>query len=333
MISKSDLRDAVHFILRQEAEDALLRKNPDVYYGWVPPTDDEPGYWLGAADEQQAEYQLDLAQVAYKAACENTWSDTDNVELQRAVDLAAARRDAAQAKLDEVKAYRERVVEARREQLINRRVAKLFMKTYRKATTLDWDLYDPSIPDSLRNYVLRQLARGPLAPTSMVFLYLTVQSTKQHGEDFQTEALTAYDHLVDNPLATAMLDIDVDDDEPSKQRRAYIRELQAQAVRDRRAPAHENKDPRDVLADFEYHGLPEQLGAMWISKDENCCQHCKQGLRVRMVHSGGGYRYATVCPNFAEDRLCHFETESPEFSSRKALRQWATVEWATTQAA
>jgi hypothetical protein len=333
MMSKHDVREVVAYLLRQQAEDALQRKNPDVYYGWVPPIDDQPGYWLGEADEKNAEYQLTLAEIGYKAAAENTWTDPDNADLLRALELAAVRRDDARAKLDDVKAYRDRVIEARREHLINRRVGKLFLKTYRKAVSLDWDLYNPALPESLREYVLRQRSR-PLGPTSVVFLYLVVQSALEHGADFQTDALTGYDYLADNPLATCLLDVDLtEDDAPAKQRRVYIRELQAQAIRDRKPPAHENKDPRDVLADFEYHGLPEQLGAMWISKDDNCCQQCKQGLRVRMIHCGTGYRYATVCPNFADNAQCHYELESPEFSTRKALKQWASVEWATAQAA
>jgi hypothetical protein len=334
MLSKNDIRDAVHFLLREEAEASLLRKDPDVYYGWVPPTDEHDGYWLGEADERSAEYQLDLALVGLKAAGENTWSDPENPALVTAYELAKARVESCRTALDDVKAYRDRVISGRREQLINRRVAKLFLKTYRKAVKLDWDLYNPAIPQSLRDYCLRQLARGPLAPVSVVFLYLSVQSTLEHGADFQTEAITGQDYLIDNPLVSGGLDIDVPEDAPkAKQRRAYIRELQAQAIRDRRAPAHENRDPRDVLADFEYHGLPEQLGAMWINKDENCCDHCKQGVRVRMIHTSSGYRYATVCPNFRDEPRCHYELESPEFETRKALREWAMVEYATKQAA
>jgi hypothetical protein len=334
MISKTELRDAVAALLCMEAEAQLLRALPDVYYGWVPPTDEVPGHWLGEADERQAQYQLDLAQVAYKAAAERTWSDSENEDLQQALRLAEAARDAARATLDEVRTHRDRLVDAYRTQVLNRRVASLFLKTYRKAIALDWNLYHPAIPESLRAYAQRQLARGPLSPVSVVFLYLSVQSTIEHGEEFQTEAITGYDYLVDNPLATCLLNIDVPEDGSERAlRRAYVKELQAKAIRDRRADAHENKDPRDVLADFEYHGLPEQLGAMWISKDENCCSHCKQGVRVRMIHSGGGYRYATVCPNFQDDPQCHYEIESPEFSSRKALRSWAMEQVATEQAA
>jgi len=334
MLSKNDIRDAVNFLLRQEVEASLLRQNPDLYYGWVEPTEEQDGHWLGEADERSAEYQLDLALVGYKAAAENTWSDPDNAELQRALDLAQARVDSCRQALDEVKAHRDRLVEARREQYIARRVARLFVKTYHKATRLEWNLYHPAIPQSLREYCQRQLARGPLAPVSIVFLWLTIQSTLEHGEDFQTDAITGEDYLADNPLVTCTLNTNVlETQSQAKHRRAYIKELQLQAIRDRRAPAHENLDPRDVLADFEYHGLPEQLGAMWIDKPDNCCEQCKQGVRVRMIHTSKGYRYCTVCPNFQDDPRCTYEPLSPAFSTKKALKQWADVELATAKAA
>ena len=338
MLSKDDVRQAVTAMLREEVEARFLAKEPDMYYGWVAPALDPetdevtPGYWLGAADEAQARQRVEAAEAEYQAAARIQWHDPDNPALQRNVDLALAARQAAQANLDETRSYRERLIEGRREQLISRLVAKRFVRTYRLALVGEWELYHPAVPHDLRMYITRQLARTPLAPTSIVFLWLTLQDTIRHGEAHQTEAVTAYDHLVDNPLAVSSLDIDVPEDQPSAQRRAYLRELQAQAIRDRQPPAHENLDRRDILADFEYHGLPEQLGALWITKDEEC-PHCHQGVRVRMVHEGAGYRYVKVCPNYAHNERCLYDPCSPLRASRKDLRDWATVEWATTQAA
>jgi hypothetical protein len=338
MLSKKDVRAAVHALLFDMEHDALLRRNPDIYHGWVAPVVDEetgedtPGYWLGEADERQAEYRLDLAEVAYKTACEATWSNPDDVKTQQAADHARALRDEAKAQYYTTKDHRARVVADRRNIVLERRVASRFVKTYRKSMALDWDLYHTAIPESLRRYVMRQLSR-PLSPTSRVFLWLTVQDTIKHGDEFQTEALTAHDYLADNPLVQSYLDIDVPEDEPSRAQRAYVRELQAQAVRDRMASGHENKDSRDILKDFEYHGLPEQLGAMWIDKGEEQCPHCQQGVRVRMIHSGSGYRYAAVCPNYKDNTQCRFDEVSPKMSSRKALRDWAVVEAALAQSA
>lgn len=338
MLSKDDVRHAVSALLRLEVEDRLQRKLPDVYYGWVSPTADPetgkevPGYWMGDADIKQAEYRLAMAQVRCRAVNHTTWSDDEADEMRRAQAQADAAVAEAARNLEEVRAFTERAIEARREQLINRRVAKLFLKTYRKAVTMEWDLYNAAVPDSLRRYIQRQLARTPLAPTSVVFLWLVLESTIAHSDDFQTEAITAYNHLASNPLAVAALDIDVPEDEPSAVHRAYVRELQVEAIRDRRKPAHENLDRRDILADFEYHGMPEQLGAMWIEKGESC-PHCKQGLRVRMVNDGPGYRYAKVCPNYAEDAQCSYDPLSPMRATRRELRDWALVEWATEQAA
>lgn len=338
MLSKTDIRDSVHFMLRQQADATLYRKNPDVYHGWVPPQTDPntgkvtPGHWLGAADEELADQRLQLAKIAYKDADQATWGN-DDPALAKAAKLAEAKVQAAEQRLAEAREHRERLVDGRREQLLNRKIARLFLRAYRESLNLDWDLYNPSVPESLRRYVQRQLSR-PLGPTSRVYLYLLVKDTIQHGEDFQTESLTAYNHLADNPLAVASLDIDVADDEPSRQRRAYVRELQAQAIRDRQPPAHANLDPRDVLADFEYHGLPEQLGAMWITKDgPECCPNCKQQTKVRMVHAGTGFRWADVCPNYRTNKNCRYDVKSPVLESRKALRDWAAVEVATAAAA
>jgi len=336
MLTKDTVRHLVHQLLSDQVEQELLSKNPDMYYGWVAPaTDPEtgtttPGYWLGEADVAQAEYRVVTAELQLNGVSARL--DEADPSTLAAVEAAKANLRRAIAAVDEARSYAERTIEARRHQVINRRVAKRFIQYYRKATTLNWKLYDPAIPEGLRNYALRQLARGPIAPTSIVLLYLIIESTRQHGAEFQTQSLTAYNYLADNPLATAALDIDVPENLPSRAKRAYIRELQAEAIRARKGPAHQNYDPRDVLADFEYHGLPEQLGAMWITKDADCCDHCKQGLRVRMVHAGSGYRYAKVCPNYQEDTHCHYELMSPARASRKQLRDWAIVEWASGQA-
>jgi hypothetical protein len=336
MITKDNIRDSVHFLLRERAEASLRHHLPDVYYGWVPPAVEAdtgkeiPGYWLGAADEEHAKARLSHAEAMLSQA----EYDYRNNQLSDAqFEVVEAMVKAAEQNLREVELYRAKVVEGRREQLINRRVAKMFLREYRKASVLDWDLYNPAIPDNLRRYVQRQLSR-PLGPTSRVYLYLLVQETIAHGEDFQTEAITAHDYLADNPLVQGNLDIDVDEDDPYNQRRAYVRELQAKAIRDRVPPAHENYDTRDILADFQYDGLPEQLGAMWIDKNEdNSCDRCKQGLRVRMIHASTGFQWAKVCPNYAESIQCHNEPMSPILSTRRELRDWAVVEWATANVA
>jgi hypothetical protein len=336
MITKDDVRQLVHTMLAEQIEAELLYRDPDTYYGWVAPAHDPetgrktPGYWIGQSDIEEATYQVHLAEHNLERA-DNRLDPTDPASVASRA-AAAQNLTAARQRLDEATTFADRMAYERRQQVINRRVAKRFLRYHRKALVLDWKLHHPSIPESLRNYTLRQLARKPIAPTSLVFLYLIIESTREHGADFQTESLTTYNYLADNPLAVAALDIDVPENAPSKAKRAYIRELQAEAIRERQEPAHANRDPRDVLADFEYHGLPEQLGAMWINKDDNCCDQCRQGLRVRMIHSGSGYRYAKVCPNYRQNAKCHYETLSPVRETRKALKDWATVEWAADQA-
>jgi hypothetical protein len=329
MISKDAIRDAVYALLYEDANALLARRDPDAFHGWVP---GEPGHWLGQAEEDEARYRVAVAESQYRDAVNDSWSDPDNPAVKARVEAAQARQVEAQEALEQVQRYNQDLLAARRATLIHRLVARLFVRNYRRATRLEWDLYNPAVPDSLRRYVSRQLARGELAPTSMVFLYLILRDTVKHGMDYQTEAITGYDYLVDNPLVRGYLDIDATEDEPSRQRREYIRELQAQAIRDRVFTGHANKDPRDLLADFEYAGLPEQLGAMWIDKTD-ACPHCSQGVRIRMVHSGKGYRYAKVCPNYREDPQCAYETLSPVLETRKALRDWAAVEFAAARAA
>jgi hypothetical protein len=125
------------------------------------------------------------------------------------------------------------------------------------------------------------------------------------------------------------LDIDESEGNARREKRAYIRELQAKAIRDRATPSHENLDPRDALADFEYDGLPEQRGVLWLDKShDNSCYRCKQGLRVRIVHAAPGYRWAKVCPNYQNNPECHYEEVSPMRATRKELWDWAAVEMA-----
>lgn len=314
MMTKDDVRNTVYSMLYLEVEEAFASKQPDRYNGWVPEHVDPhtgvvtPSHWLGESDLKAAEHQLTLAELRAKHASEAEQAEAD------------AHVTACQDRLDECKAHVERMVAGYRHRLIDRFVAKRFLTLYRKAKALDWNLYDPSIPDNLRKYVKRQLDRG-VGPVSLVFLYLVVTSTQDHGANFQTESLTTYDYLADNPLAVASLDIDVSERHPAV-RKAYVRELRADAIRDRVAPAHPNLDPRDVLADFEYHGLPEQLGSMWIDKDHGCA-NCKQGIRTRIIHHGAGYRWATVCPNYQRNPNCHYDLKSPLMETRQQARDWA----------
>lgn len=333
MLTKQQVRDAVYALLYQDCEQRLLAKNPDRYYGWVeesvhPDTGEVvPAHWLGEQDVKDAEYAAAVAAERVRLTAQFTWANPDDAELLAQYDAARTAAAAAATRVDEVRSYRDRVVAEKRQQVVDRMVARQFVRVHRLASVVNWaeQLYNPAVPESLRRYVAKQLTRGPLAPVSLVFLYLTVQSTLEHADDFQVEAVTGYDYLADNPLAVSSLDINTPEDAPaSRQRRAYVRELQASAIRDRMAPAHENHDPRDLLADFEYHGLPEQLKALWITKDEDAsCPHCQQGVRVRTIHDGAGYRLARVCPNYAHDRQCLYDLLSPCLATRRQVRDWA----------
>jgi hypothetical protein len=321
MLTKHTIRDTVYAMLRTDAEELLARQSADFYHGW----DDVTGRWLGQEELERALHQETLAELFYNTT--SSEYDADCQDKRSALEVATYRLEQARERVWEVQAYNQRLVEARREQVLHRRVAKMFLRAYRRARSLEWDVYHPSVPESLRSYVQRQLGRGTLSPTSMVFLWLTLADTVKHGEDFQTEAITGCNHLLENPFVRASLNIDAPEDKPTEERRQYVRELQAQMVRDRRERAHESYDPRDALSDFQYDGLPDQLGAMWIDKDD-ACPRCQQGLRIRVLHSGVGYRFVKACPNYADDAECNYEALSPVVATRKALHEWAAAEWA-----
>ena len=316
MLTKNDVRSTVHALLREDATAAFLSGDPDAFYGWVKPKtlDDGtvvPGYWLGTAEKAASDHAVAMARIDH----ERTPADLDLAERYAA---AVRARDALEHEV-------EHQITFRREVFIERRVAKEFITAYRKASVLNWNLYHPAIPEDLREYVQRQRARGAVAPTSVVLLYLLVQSTIEHGRTFQVNAPTGENHLVNIPLARTDLDIEAVENEPSKQRRQYIKALQAVRAAETRAPAHANGDRRDALADFEYHGLPEQLGALWIDKADGC-PTCGQPLQVKMVHAQHGFRYATVCANYRKG--CTNIPKTPIYTTRRAVRDHAVVEWA-----
>lgn len=339
MLTKTDVRAMVHALLAEQVADAFLRKQPDEYYGYVPPQTRKdgttvPGYWLGEPDKQAAKAAMQQARIDFDCAV-TTLEHTDPANAFHAVaraqaDAAAAAYYASVRRYEDVALTADRAIEARRQLIIERRVAKLFYRMYQRACKFDWDLYNPAIPEDLRRYVIRQRQRGVMSPTSIVLLYLITQHTIEHGEDFQQLAMSGQDYLVTNPLVTADLDIEAVENEPSKQRKQYLKALQYQLAYEAKPPAHENYDQRDALADFEYHGLPEQLGALWLDKDGGC-EKCGTPMRVKMIHAKGGYRYATVCSNYRTG--CYLDPQSPIFATRREVRDWAIVEWATTQAA
>lgn len=343
-ITRDQVQQCVYVILRERAEDIILRKQPDEYYGWVPDqyTKDgelvERAHWIGERDETTAKQALADAQ-RHLARCQRDQQEAryfhettpveDAVLTQAKVQLCEA--EAHLAKVQHVNAL---AITKRRELMIERKAKNLFLRLYQKARAVPWDLYHPAVSTDLRRYLTFWKDKPGLTPSSVVFLYLVLQETIAHGESHQVDAITGYDHLAKIPLMRARLDVEACEDEPSRADQEYVRALQAQMRYDARPDAHENGDRRDVLADWQYDGLPDQLGALVLDKnDGHECANCHEKITTKTVHSPKGYAVAEVCPNHKTKAGCTHAPVTPRFATKTQLREFLCLQWALAEAA
>ncbi len=343
-ITREQVQQAVYAILRQRAEETILAKTPDEYYGWVPPKKNEqgtvtiPGHWLGEQHETTAKQAVADAEARLaeaKRELHRARYEHDNWNVEEAVLVqATAQLTHARDQLSHVQRVNALAIEKRREDMIERRAKRLFLELYRRATTLQWNLYHPAISQDLRRYIKYWREQPGLTPTSVVFLYIVLLETIAHGEMYQTDAITGYDYMAKIPLVRSTLDVNAAEDEPSRADREYTRALQTQIKYDLRPDAHENGDRRDVLADWQYDGLPEQLGALWLDKnDGHECRNCHEKLVTKTVHNPKGYALAEVCPNHKHKAGCTHRPLTPRFETKTALRDHLCIEWAMSTAA
>lgn len=309
---RDTIQHYVRILLEEKARDVLLRKHEDYYYGWVD-EGDNTGHWLGAAHEHRAKQYLADTEAAYDQARADAAGVTDPTD-PRAVAKHQAERDLAKARhqLDRITRHIDAAIEKRRELRIRKLVTQMFLKYYRRARTQAWPLYDPGVPADIRAYVSRWKDRPTLTPTSLVFLWLVVEECRDHATTMSLQGFGTTDWLAAMPLIQSGLDTDAAEDEPSYAQRQYIRTLQ----RPDPAPAHENLDPRDILAGYPYDGHTED--------ETDRCPTCQGYRRERTIEVRGKYQRAIACDNWAT--TCAFDTTSPSFKTKQDLRDHLVVE-------
>lgn len=350
-ITREQVQQFVHIHLREQAETFLLNKSPDEYYGWVPPVTEShvsptlgetitvvsPGHWLGERDEliaRQAVIDAERHLGVATAALTRAKYDYENADPEQVVfDAACTALTHAKAHLERTYLVSAYAIEKRRALVIERDAARLFKQHYRLAMTTTWDLYHAAISNDLRRYLkFWSKKRTTLSPSSVVYLYLVLLDTIQHGESFQTTAITGLNYLAQIPLVRSGLDVNACEDEPSLADRQYVNALQSELRIDMRPDAHENGDRRDARADFQYDGLPDQLGALWLDKnDGNECPTCGDKLTTKTVHSPRGYALAEVCPNHKSRAGCTHRPLTPRFDTKTQLRDHLCIEWALSK--
>lgn len=314
-MEQKEIAAYVRMILTEKATDILLRNDPDFYYGW------SNDHWLGEKLELKAKEALSSAERRRDRALANI-EDLPKLHPEYASGKAVL--EAQQAEVDKLRKNLEKLqkqvqaaIERRREFRIQALATKLFMRYFNKARVMPWPLYDPGIPNIIRKYVLAWKGR-PLTPTSLVFLWLVVEESNDHGETFQVEGADQEAYLLQNPLALSPLDIDALEVEPTKKAREYLRELQRKEA----VPVHENRDSRDNRADNTYDGLPS-LPVMWTDDDDPKKCTCGQYRRNRIVHIRSRYYYVEACPNFAT--TCRFEYLTQGFVTKEELAEHLAV--------
>jgi len=344
-ITREQVQQSVYVILRQQAETLLLQKTPDEYYGWVPPTLDKktkrvttPGYWLGEQDDVRARQAVAdaEAQVVHtkrlqrRAHYEHQYAPAEDAAVAQAEEQLSI----AQAHAARIQQINALAITKRRELLIEKKAQSLFIALYRRAMTLKWNLYHPSVSDDLRRYLQFWRKDPHLTPSSVVFLYVTLLETIAHGDSHQTEAISGNDYMAAIPLVRARLNVNACEDQPSRADREYIKALRTQLAYDTRPDAHENLDRRDVLADWRYDGLPDQLGSLWLDKnDGHECENCHEKLTTKTVHSPKGYALAETCPNHIDRPGCTHRPLTPRFATKTDLRDHLCLQWAHSNAA
>lgn len=313
-MEQKEIAEYVRIILTEKATDILLRNDPDFYYGW------NKSGWIGE------QYELKQKERVTKAERLRDEAYADVLDIPRGDTRYASAKAVWEARVEDAKRARhdlERAqqqvtvaIQRRREFRIQAITTRLFLEYLHKARLMPWPLYHPGIPHTLRQYVLSWKDRK-LTPTSLVFLYLVMEESEDHGDTMQTTGIDNERYLLRNPLALSPLDIDALAFEPTKQAREYLRELQ----RPDRDPIHENHDPRTNREQTTYDGLPQLVGL--AGEDDHKCPTCGTFFRNRIVHLRNRYYYVEACENFAT--TCRFEYLSKGFERKEDLAEHISV--------
>lgn len=322
----------VHDMLTTQALDDLRRRDPDLYYGYVPPetvthihlvrlakdtglpvfseTTEvvRPGHWLGEQELQDAVYQATLARAIAQRT--QTPEDIAFAETKEA--------EASAARIDQ-----ETLLERYRHQLIERRVARMYKQRCARLPVLLRELRHPSVPNTIRAYVQRQIERYDLRKDTLpdpvrVFLCLILEDAKA-SEDFTAIA----------PGGQQFPDVFFGEEEPQEAPAWADQKVKRRAAKRRATALAQQKFIEDLEQQerFEsalghvlererggYDGLPT-LNALYPTEPENQCPHCQQPITQRRVHNvRKGYAMALTCR-----RDCSWELVTPYFRDRKQL--------------
>lgn len=326
------LTTLVHDMLSTLAKDDLRRREPDLYYGYVPPqikktitfvrlakdtglpvfTENSevvtPAHWLGETERQEAAYQASVARMI----ANRTGTDEDE---------AAA--SAKEAYATAVQVQQESMLEAYRLQLVERRIARMYKQRCQRFSLLLREVTHPAVPHSIRAYIERQIgryaARKERVPDPVrVFLSLVLDDTLAN-DDFTAVA----------PGGQSFPDVFFAEEEPQDAPAWADQKIKRRAAK-RRATALAQQKFIEELEQHEryeaslghvlerdrggYDGLPT-LKALYPSEPENQCPHCQQPITQRRVHNvRKGYAIALTCR-----RDCSWELITPYFPDRKTL--------------
>jgi hypothetical protein len=310
------VRDYVYESLAQRARDWLLRTKEDWYYGWVSRADGT-GHWLGDTAQQAARQQLHDAEEQLADACCQAIGLTEHdgqpyLDALATIATAEATLHRARIRYDRVQHQITTAVEKRRQLRVDRLVSSLFLKLHRQAQQSNWPLWGPGVPPSLRKFILRWKDHPKLAPQQRVFLWLILDDTRTHADEFGVTAIGYQDWLAHLELVTSAMDTNARESEPSKATTDFLRQLQHREPE----PAHENLDPRDTRADLVYDG-PAREDA------DDRCPTCQGFLKARTIQLRGKYAQAVACDRWAS--TCRYELLTDLFPTRDALQDHLAV--------
>lgn len=310
-------RDYLHVALRDRAEQYLRTRHEDWYYGWVD-TGHGTGHWMGQRHEDAArQYLHDMTERLDQARANAAGLRLEDdkaayLDAQAALHVATCELDHARIRFDRVQQRISQAIEKRRALRIERLVTQLFLKYYRQAITKPWPLWGPGVPPALRRYILRWKDHPKIAPNQLVFLWVILDDTRQHADEFGVTAVGYQDWMANLELVTSVMDTDARESEPSKATRDFLRQLQYREPE----PAHENYDPRDTRADLVYDG-PAREDA------DDRCPTCQGYLRPRVIQIRGKYAQANACDRWAT--TCRYDLLTDLFATRDALHDHLAV--------
>lgn len=309
-------RDYVYAALAERAKDWLLKTQEDWYYGWVA-KDNERGHWLGerfltAANQRLYEATNQLEHAEADAAGLTEHDAQAYLDAQRQLATAQQVLDLARIHYDQTQQRIEQAVAKRRQLRIDRLVTSSFLRLYRKSQQANWPLWGPGVPPALRKFILRWKDHPKIAPQQRVFLWLILDDTNRHADEFGVTAIGYQDWLANLELVTSAMDTDARESEPSKARPDFLRQLQYREP----MPAHDNLDPRDTRADLPYDG-PAREDA------DDRCPTCQGFLKPRTIQLGNKYAQALACDRYAT--TCRYELLTDLFPSRDDLQDHVAI--------